>query len=414
MSHEPWDDDKIEDLLRKTPKMQDQRSKDDVLNRLKEDGLFDEQPETVNNKKLQGRNTRIISTLVVLAAVCLLAISIPSFMKQINSSDSAEESEVMESVEMKDARESETLETAETSDAETEEQSFSIMNATSADLRTAVYPEDVGGNTVFQLGLASDAADSIPVTVLIPNERIVGDFSNEAPSPVALYNHYAPLFNESAIGFADYHPYAGKLSEQEKSVIHMLPADQPYDHGSASLATYFASLVDTFHRSYKEVAFTAEDGSAFQFSEVGEKSRPLQLNGEGTQYNYFKFTQANGETYLAPNFRETYASVEEALVAMKEEKNDIYESVILPNIDYEVSEENGVAVVSFAEELDLEALDQVQAMQMVEAMLLTASSFGMSVQFDNVTPTHWQGFDFTKALPMPIGANEIPYDTVFQ
>ncbi|MFP5303931.1 hypothetical protein R2R70_22390, partial [Cobetia sp. SIMBA_158] len=79
------------------------------------------------------------------------------------------------------------------------------------------------GKTIFQLGLASDAADSVPVTVLIPNERIIKDFGKNKPTGVELYNYYAPLFDESAIGFSEYHPYVGKITEQNQQVVHTLP-----------------------------------------------------------------------------------------------------------------------------------------------------------------------------------------------
>lgn len=51
MSHEKWDDNKIEQLLSNSPKIQDQRSKDDVFQRLKNDGLFDEMPSEKTKKE---------------------------------------------------------------------------------------------------------------------------------------------------------------------------------------------------------------------------------------------------------------------------------------------------------------------------------------------------------------------------
>ncbi|RHW39403.1 hypothetical protein D1B33_00740 [Lysinibacillus yapensis] len=413
MSHEKWDDDKIEDFLHQAPKLQDSRSKEEVFKRLKEDGLFDEQPLSVESTKPQHRRKFLwIPITISIAALFILAIIVQSFISQLNDlENSTEQSAVMESAETKNQTESESADNAGTA---TEEQSIGIMATESNVLRTAVYPEDLEGNTLFTLGLASDAADSLPVTVLIPDEKIEQDFGKEKPTGVELYNRYAPLFNESAIGFAEYHPYQGEISEQGERVIHQLPDSQSYDNGSAALTTYFASLIDTFGHAYKEVAFETDEGTGFEFSEVGEPSRPLSLNSESTQYNYFKFTQSDGQTYLTPNFREAYNNVEEALDGMKDAKNDIYQSAVLPNVDFDVSVENSVAVVSFKTELDLETVDGMQAMQMIEGMLLTASSFNMSVQFENVKQTQWQGFDFTAALPMPVGANKIPYDSVFQ
>ncbi|MDN4493900.1 hypothetical protein [Ureibacillus aquaedulcis] len=411
MNHDKWEDGKIEDLLGKVPKIHDQRSKEDVLKRLKEDGLFDDEPLDSNASKTnQPKKFNWVPIAVSIAAIFLLAILVPSLMNRNILFDTAEESAV--TTESSDT--SNLQEEMKSKESTTEESEMSIMNTDTGDLRTAVYPEEVEGNTVFKLGLASDAADSLPVTVLIPNDIIQQDFGNAAPTGVELYNHYAPLFNESAIGFAEYHPYAGKITESGDQVIHTLPNDQQYDMATATLTTYYASLIDTFGNSYDEAAILNEEGSPFLFSEVGEPSEPIRLNSEMTQYNYFSFTQSDGSTYLVPNFREAFSTVEEAIAAMKEETNDIYQSVILEGIDFEITEENQVVTVRFTEEVDLDRFDQVQAMQMIEGILLTGASFGMNVQFENVVQTEWQGFDFLSPLPKPIGANEVPYWTVFQ
>ncbi|KGR74107.1 hypothetical protein [Ureibacillus sinduriensis] len=408
MNHDKWEDGKIEDLLGKVPKIHDQRSKEDVLKRLKEDGLFDDEPLNTNTLKTkQPKRLNWVPIVVSIAAIFILAVLIPSFMNRDSSSDTANESMETSTTESSDMQE---MKISESTAEESEMRTFNTMET---DLRTAVYPEEVEGNTLFKLGLASDAADSVPITVLIPNDIIQQDFGSVAPSGVELYNHYAPLFNESAIGFADYHPYMGTISELDDRVIHTLPDDQQYDLASGALTTYFASLVDTFSDSYEEVALLNEEGAAFTFSEVGEASTPIQLNSDLTQYNYFRHTQADGSTYLAPNFRESYSTVEEAISAMKEETNDIYQSVIIPEVDYEVNVENQIVTVKFKENVDLDSFDQVQAMQMIEGILLTAANFDMQVQFENVLQADWQGFDFTTILPKPVGPNGISYWTVF-
>ena len=411
MSHDKWEDDKIEDLLGKVPKIHDQRSKEDVLNRLKEDGLFDDEPLSTNSQSTKpSRKFNWIPIAVSIAAVLLLAILIPSFMNSY-SSDSAEKSA---GVELSQSREAMDKQEMEISNSAIEEDA-SVLNTQGNDVRTAVYPEEAEGNTIFQLGLSSNDGDSVPITVLIPNDRIQQDFGDITPSGVELYNKYAPLFNESAIGFMEYHPYAGTISELGDQVVHTLPNDQPYDYGTASMMNYFASLVDTFSKySYDEVALLDEEGNAFTFSEIGEPNAPIALKDESTQYNYFSYTQSDGIKYLAPNNREAYSTVEEAILAMKEETNDIYQSVILPNVEFEVNVQDQVVAVSFTEELDLESFDQVEAMQMIEGMLLTAANFDMAVRFENILQTEWQGFDFTAALPIPLGPNEISYWTVFQ
>ncbi|RUL55071.1 hypothetical protein [Lysinibacillus antri] len=400
MNHEKWDDDKIEELLSNVPKIHDHRSKDDVFKRLQDEGVFEEELVPMKQKKKINWLPFIISV----AAILVLAIVGTSFTKQMNQESL--DSTAQEAKEISN-------DASRIMDTGMEEESMGLMAAEMTNLSTAVYPDELEGKTVFQLGLASDAADSVPVTVLIPNERIQQDFGNTNPTGVALYNQYAENFNESAIGFREYHPFVGNISEQGNQVIHTLPSNQPYDTASASSATYTASLFDTFHYYYDEVLLRNEDGSIFEFSEAGEPSKPIPLKAKG-QFNYFKHTQADGSEYLTPNFRVTYKTVEEALMAMKEETNDIYKTVILPEVEYEISITENVVVVTFTKQLDLMNYDQGDAMQMIEGILLTASGFNKQVLFNNIAQIEWQGFNFADPLPMPVAPNEIPYETVFQ
>lgn len=406
MSHEKWDDNKIEQLLSNSPKIHDQRSKDDVFQRLKNDGLFDEMPSEHTKKRIQPK-FKWMPIAVSIAAILLLAILIPSFINQTNKSEEA--SSAMDSAENQDAMSR--ADQANILSTEPNEE-MGITSMEEEDLRSAVYPEDLEGNTAFTIGLASDDADSIPITILIPNEKVVEDLGKSNPTQVELYNYYASKLDEAAAGFVDYHPYKGVITESDGEVQHTLPKDHQYDMASASLTTYKASLIDTFP-TYDEVQFLNEDGTPVIFSEEGVPSEPLKLVGETTQYNFYRYTQIDGKEYLAPNFRETFTSVEDALVGMKTETNDIYKSVILPEIDFTTKVTDRVVTVSFTSELDLLSFDQMDAMQMIEGMLLTAKSFHMQIQFENVKQTEWEGFDFTNPLPVPVGANELT-SPVFQ
>ncbi|SOB94220.1 hypothetical protein SAMN05880501_101786 [Ureibacillus xyleni] len=399
MSHEKWDDDKIEQLLSNVPKIHDHRSKDDVLQRLEDEGVFDdEETNIIKKKKLNW-----IPFTISAAAIILFAVLVPSFMKELNqTSEVSEESLKIESTEDISKSEEEASELMD---------NRAMMTMDAVNLSTAVYPDELEGKTIFQLGLASDAADSVPVTVLIPNERIMEDFGKIKPTGVDLYNKYASLFNESAIGFAEYHPYVGEITEQKQQVVHTLPNNPPYDAGSAGPAMYEASLADSFGYYYEEAVLLDETGAPFVFSEVGMPSKALQLK---QQYNYFRHTQADGSEYLTPNFRLTFGTVEEAILGMKEENNDIYQSVIIDGADFDLSVSGDIVIVTFTEQLDLMNYDQQDAMQMIEGILLTAANFNMQVQFNNLVQSEWQGFNFTQPLPMPVAANEISYDTVLQ
>nr|WP_106784613.1 hypothetical protein [Lysinibacillus timonensis] len=406
MSHEKWDEKNIEELLSSAPKIKDTRSKDDILQRLKDDGLFDEEPSETS-KVIKKKKFNWLPPIISVAALVLLAIMVPSLMKQVNNGGSEESAAKITN---SDDAAAEINMFSNSIDSRMSETEMSISSDIGSSTKTAVYPEDTEGYTIFRLGLASDAADSVPVTILIPNEQVMEDLGKPNPTEVELYNYYAPLFDESAVGFADFHPYVGVISEQGNQVIHTLPEGHPYDIASATIAAYEASILDTFP-SYEEAVFLNEDGNPITFDQEGVPRQPLDLHGEKSKNSYFLHVQSDGTEYLVPNFRnaETYSTVEEALESMKVEINDIYKSVILPDVDYTISVEGETVTVEFVSQVDLLNYDQVDAMQMIEGILLTAASFDMSVQFENVVQTDWNGFNFTNPLPIPVGANKLPF-----
>ena len=64
----------------------------------------------------------------------------------------------------------------------------------------------------FTLGLAGDQASSVPITFTIPNSQIKEDFGFLEPTSYDLYKKYAERFDESALGFQEYHPYKGDIA----------------------------------------------------------------------------------------------------------------------------------------------------------------------------------------------------------
>lgn len=407
MSQNKWDDDKIEDLLSSVPKMKDNRTKDEILKRLKDDGVFDDEPseKTVTIKKKRTW----IPPLITVAAIALIALMIPSLMNQMESGKNEVANSSMDASEA--SEESTDMNAFSAESAETKiglnSNEFGILADDNAmNLRTSVYPEDLEGHTVLHLGLAGDQAYSIPFTILIPTEQVMEDLGKSDPTGVELYNYYAQVFDEGAIGFEDYHPYKGVISENGNQVIHTLPIGHGYDNGSASIGMYTGSLIDTF-KSYEEVKLLNEDGSEAIFDHVGV-AEPIKLHSEYTHFNYFKYTQNDGSVFLSTYGRQSYKTVEEALENMKIEATDPFQSVILPGVDYKVSVNSETVVIEFTSKLDLLSYDQVETMQMIEGFLLTAASFEMEVKFENVLQTDWGGFNFTNPLPIPVGPNKLP------
>jgi len=414
MRNNKWNEQKIDDLLSKAPKLQDTRSKDEVLKRLREDSRL------INEPILKKRRKMWIPSVVAVAAVLTLSLFTVTLLNQPKeesqmATDSIEEAS-MESASdgsaedtamtMMKAQESEGAE--ERAQVTTEnESSESVLNST-GDFASAVYPNEISDDvTVFRLGLAGDAANSVPVTFLIPKTQIVADFGDVNPSPLELYQTYASRIDEVELGFMEYHPYKGSFSVDGDSLIHTLPENHGYDLAAGTFTVYLRTLLETF-QGYSQIKFLNQDGSIVEFNQVGEPSKPMEINDGLNHNNYFLYKQSNGSEYLTPNFGQTFNSLSEALLQMKLKPNDIYESLIPPDVEYEVENEDDHTRIIFSKPLDIERMDGKSAMNMLEGMLLTGASFGEPLKLENVVQTAWNGFDFTQPLPIPVGANEVP------
>ena len=416
MTHNDFDDHQLENLLNNAPKLPDHRSKEEVLKRLQADARLKDNfhlqeairepfvsQELISEEKenpvrtVRKHKNRKMPLLVSIASIFVLMILAGGII--VNQQLGEELADVkLENVS--------TMQADQTGNTNAVmEKSMVANHSRLMSLRTSVYEEDLVDATVFRIGLAGGAAESVPFTYVIPNERVTDDFGNESPTTLQLYKKYAQQIDEEAMGFSAYHPYKGELKEQGETLVHVLPEDHEYDGATAMVSMYRGSLIDTFS-DYIEIALENTDGTAYVFSQVGEPSEPIQLTGTINHYNYYLYKETNGAEYLSPNFRQTFETVSEAIQSMQEKTNDIYVPVIPEGVTYTVTElEQGVAV-TFDAPLDLTTLDAVRATQLIEAMMLTAASFDKKLQLENVVQDHWEGFDLTMYLPMPVGPNK--------
>jgi hypothetical protein len=403
-----WNDEKIQKLLNDLPDIQDTRSKEDVLSRLKQDSRM-QNPTKQKPKRKTRRN--LIPTFVAAAVLLVLMLLIPSMLKNNSSNDKA--STMIMSDESKDMKVFNKDDSA--IDGESEEMAESEMdqgnelsNGLENTLHSAVYPNDAAGYTVFRLGLASEAAASIPVTFLIPDGQIEEDFGDVEPSSLDLYMKYAGQIDEEALGFYDYHPYKGTFSVDGDVLVHTLPSEHGYDMASGIITTYLGTLQDTFF-GFKEIRFENEDGTPVEFDQVGEPSKPMKLNSGVNQFNYYLFKQSDGKEYLSSNFSYSYENLETALGEMEINPNDIYSSIIPANVKFKVVENKKVTVVKFKDTLDLLSMSETEAHQLIDGIVLTAASFDRQIQFENILQTEWNGFNLNEPLPIPVGPNVMPF-----
>lgn len=401
-----WNDDKLEQLLHSMPKMKDERSADDVLARLKKDERL--------VPARQPKRKKWMPAFIAVAAMLLLTLLVPSLLKGgLNKSDSS-----LESMEKTVSQEHDSVDTAQYNEVEEESEMMdepilrnsvpaneSTMFAAKNGLQSHVLLDnETDGMELFSIGLIH-VADVVPVTFLIPNEKIRADLSTDNIDSVSLYNHYAKLIDEEGLGFENYHPYKGKISTEGDTVVHQLPHQHDYDMSPTTIGAYTFSAIATF-TDFKEMKVVDENNKAVVFDYIGE-AMDVTLNRPSA---YYKYTVNEEQTYLVPYENRSDNEVQEALVAMKDPENDIVTSVIPSDVAYTVQETKDVVTVSFEELLDLELLPPQEALDMLEGFMLTAASFDKKIQLQNVKQEFFDRYELSKPLPQPIAVNPMDWE----
>ncbi|CAM5182408.1 Sporulation and spore germination protein OS=Ureibacillus acetophenoni OX=614649 GN=SAMN05877842_10420 PE=4 SV=1 [Ureibacillus acetophenoni] len=117
---------------------------------------------------------------------------------------------------------------------------------------------------------------------------------------------------------------------------------------TATMGVYTGSLIDTF-KAYEEVVLLNENGTPVEFDQEGEpRATVVKLHSEFTQFNYFKFTQIMGQNIYLLMDEDLLRLLKKLLKSMKVEDNGVYQTVILPEVDYSVSVNGKTVVVKFA------------------------------------------------------------------
>ncbi len=347
MTDNKWDDSKIDSLLSSMPDIKDERLESDILMRLKQDERLHPPGRTMSKKW--------ISTLAAVAAVLIFSLLIPSMLRQNDSAmyDDADDStaitrsqEKMSMDNATDTLQDESSEAVSAEESEADTEVFGAVVARMVSENHVLLQEDLQGFQPLQVELVSDGGTNIPITFLIPAERVATDFPQGQPDSKTLSNEYAMTIPETVSGFEEYH-VNNEASAQMKQVVNENP--QPY----------------------------------------------------------YKMVMPSGQSYLMPSETAHVLTIEGALLAMKEVQSDTLEKLVPENVMFDVWEQDGVAIITFTEPLDLSVMDQDEFNAMLEGFMLTAKSFNKRVRLENVIQTTFLRYDLTTVLPEPVGVNPI-------
>ncbi|OIU71189.1 GerMN domain-containing protein [Rossellomorea aquimaris] len=414
MKKSGWNDREVEDLLKKLPKLNDDRSRSLIYSRVEKE------------RKRLGGLQRYMPVLAAFAALFILVLLAPALMTKMSGEDSAMEGAYSTDSSAGEAKVAEDPPSAEesksevTRDYETEEENQLQMaeesdkdnkeTQTLTELgkheRLSLFKEDIDGKDYYTFGLVSSDAMTVPVSVLA-----AGEAEGNRADWVEKYENTSKKIPENDWGFQDYLPIKGEfsISENKENVILTLEGNHPYNESSAMESSFYQSLVYSFEdRGMKEITLQTKEGNVPEFSHYGTLSS-IPLN-QTLHRPFYSYSPDGKGRYLVPGSMNE-KNVKESIAAMKETPSDFYQSVIPRQLSVNVTETDDRVIVTFNEEVDLNSMTEQAAKELIEGILLTAKSSGyQKVQFQNIRQESWNGFTFTKPLETPVAPNKKSLD----
>ncbi|HEY4554490.1 MAG TPA: hypothetical protein VIG80_14960 [Bacillaceae bacterium] len=397
MPHYDKDEEKLIALLGKLPDIKDRRPMDEVYRQM----------DAALNRRKKKRFPVLIPALSGLAALLLIILIVPAMtdspvMEQAQDKGGSQEIAVMDQPES--SRNSSLKESVrdEAKEEQRSEPKEAEQNPPAQTLdvpgKTAVYQEDLAEGELVTIGAAAPDAIVIPVSIMLQGER-KGDWTDtyrDAASKISLESYGLELFKPLLQNFqydADAKTATVTIQSSEKAEF-----DQ-HEKLLSEMVKYAVSSKDV-----QTVHFVDETGAIPEMSHYGEM--PDQEIPPFAKKAHYAYKLGNGEMLIVPGNGEP-ESLEEAIIAMKESPNDLYQTLIPADIQLEVAKTGeGQAVISFKEPLDMAKGDGAANMRMLEGLLMTAKEYGhREVLFKNILPVKWAGFDFEKPVGVPVAPN---------
>ena len=370
MTKKNYTDHDIEQLLQEMPKLNDHRSKNDVFNQLKQ-----------NTEPPRKKSRPWLPAVISVAALFVMVLFVQSLLGTMSNDEMAvnhtEMSEGAADRAMSGSEESGEMDIEEAEEANTS--MLSMNESTSSRLLLSSDPI-LETHTVLPFAMDYNAY-AVPVSLLIPNDRIEADFGTQEVSNLDLYFAYAPLLDEEALGFSDYHPLVGSYEGTEQGLQITLPDDHPYDMASATMGVYMYTLKDVFGDEFDQAYLWNEAGEPLEWDQVGPLTEPIELAQGNYAYNITQNTL--GESFLVPYSRVDYPTFEAALEELTSPEYNVVDPAIPSTIEFEVEETDTQVTVTFAETLTADSLAGYQLQLFIESMLATSAEMNKQLILEN-------------------------------
>ncbi len=409
VSNSSWDDKKIENLLKQMPKVEDSRSPNEIY--------YNVQKQLKKDK----RKYWYIPTAAVAAVILLSFILYPSIFPSNHASesklfmatkDAADQENSYENTESFEAQAEDSGEQTEVIEEAAEDKANpGISSIQAIPDQSALYPEQVTDNMTAITYAVPDmlGQNVIPVTITVPNK------ANETWLDQYQNNKDHIPFEEMGLN-SKLLPLAGDITitGSDNSAIEIdFPKDHPYAVGSTNSRSLENSLNYTLsNTTFNKVLFYTNGTPGVNLGNMGEQKEQL-VNKQTKQPYFILQTEGESDALLTPYLDGSYATVQEALEAMKADIDTHSLKGPLKNFAIVSVTENGKELVIDLGNTKVEETDE--NMLAFESIMLTAKNFGFeTVNFRHSSQQNFVSFQFNTSIQVPVAPNYLEQYSIFE
>ncbi|MFA1822784.1 hypothetical protein ACDX78_21985 [Virgibacillus oceani] len=386
------------DKLEEIPKVQDARDKEEIYNQISS--------RLNKNAEQHGKTKKFMPFAAAMAAALLFIILLPVFLNTDMQQTSEEDTMNMASdLEMGESNEDSTIQyNQESSEGGTNEESSQAEQETSL-METeneSLVVQDVNQNENIYFAGLSDIRGQyvIPLAYIASGERDLQAFYNNMEEYVSEWKETTGKYLFKNVEF--------QITQSDNEVVLELPDDFSLAGGSAR-ANMFEKILATMFRPYgtEKVTIQTAEGKPADLDPFGEIN---EMSLQQVSPSSYKLYEIEDIKMLIPIPNDEQTGIEEAIMELKEDEVGYHVYKTVPeDIQFTIEPDN--KHLNFVLSDDANLRDDQDSLEMIEAVLMTAKSYGYEqVSFENTDQEHIGPYNLTEPVPVPEAVNPIYLD----
>lgn len=392
MKRESYSEEEIKNLLKRMPSVQDKKSKEEWYQQISSRLELDDKKQ---RRKNIFKQPWVLPSFAAVAVVLILSIMSPNLFFQNGMNDSAQ---LMDNS-PNDAG-SNNMAALPKNDGNNESLPSDHMGIMELqNLQSHISPLDSENTRSIQYVFPSENfLYNVPVTVISNKEQTKEEMYQQLQEDqsewLGQWGLQNTFFQDVTFEFDD-----------DAATIHVqIPQSFFTSNGSGIEYLFYKALYQMFgNTEYKKMVFIDENGEVgVDFPHIGDSMEEVTIHQPMNELYYLYKENEDAMGMLVPVESET-KDVESAVQSLKNTNDDpLLLSVIPENLEIDRAEtlNDEIVTVEFSEGTTLLAVQE--HLTMIEAILLTAKSFGYNeVQFANTGIESLANYDLTKPISVP-------------